>query len=458
MNNGANSLEWVSISELKKYEKNSRTHTRDQIKKIAESIKTFGFTNPILVTGDLDVIAGHGRIEAANLLSMDLVPVIKLEYLTEEQMRALVIADNRIALDAGWNEEILAQELASLRDINFDLSLIGFSNDEIDKILKNIEDPLTAGQDLIPETPLTPISVKGDIWILGEHKVLCGDSTMLDDVEKLMGEEKADSLWTDPPYNVNYEGSAGKIQNDSMSNDSFRQFLRDAFITAFAVMKEGASAYIAHADTEGLNFRAAFIEAGFKLSGCLIWRKNSLVLGRSDYQWQHEPILYGWKPGAAHFWYGGRSKTTIQELDIPLFTKTKDNEWQISLGEETLIISGEAINVEIVNGSVFFEEKPKKNADHPTMKPVGLIERMLNNSTKKGFIVLDLFGGSGSTLMACQTTGRRARIVELDEKFVDVIVRRWQNFTGRQAIHSECGKTFTELEKSRIGDSRDSGE
>jgi len=258
-----------------------------------------------------------------------------------------------------------------------------------------------------------------------------------------------DACWTDPPYNVNYEGSAGKIKNDNMKNDAFRQFLRDAFTSAFSAMREGAPIYVAHADTEGFNFRGAFLEAGFKLSGCLVWVKNSLVLGRSDYQWKHEPILYGWKPGAAHSWYGGRAKTTVSEAPEGLLSMQDDGSFIIQSGDDLFRVSGKNLEVEGVSGSILRVEKPKLSSAHPTMKPVELVSSQIENSSKRGDSVLDIFGGSGSTLIACHKLGRFARLMELDEKFVDVIINRWQDFTGKKAIHEETGKTFDELKEER---------
>jgi DNA modification methylase len=448
----ANAIEIWPVERLKPYANNARTHSEAQIEKIAASILEFGFTNPILVDENDGIIAGHGRLMAAMKLKMADVPIILLTHMSDAQRRAYILADNRLALDAGWDDAMLARELAALQADGFDLELTGFNDDEIDALLAEGDDGDAGGEtdeDAVPEAPYFPTSVPGDVWILGQHRVMCGDSTNIEAAERLMDGLAADCMWTDPPYNVAYEGAAGKIQNDDMEDGEFRQFLVDAFTTAFAVMRAGAPAYIAHADTEGLNFRAAFQASGFKLSSCLIWRKNSLVLGRSDYQWQHEPILYGWKEGAAHIWFGERNKTTILEMDDSPFTQVGDNEWQITLGETTMIVRGENLTVEPVRGTVFFEEKPARNGEHPTMKPVALIERMLENSTKRGAVVLDLFGSSGSTLIAAHKLGRRARLMELDPKFVDVIVRRWQDFTGKKAVHEDDGITFDEMAEAR---------
>jgi DNA modification methylase len=441
-------LEHWPLDRLIPYDRNARTHSTEQVEQIAASIREFGFTNPILVDKDSGIIAGHGRLAAAKIIGLETVPVIVLPHLTDAQRRAYILADNKLALNAGWDEAMLAQELKALMGEDFDLSLIGFSDDELSDLLEDFDDGLSAGsgdEEAVPETPINPTSRMGDLWILGNHRVICGDSTSSGSLEKLLGQELAECLWTDPPYNVAYEGTAGKIKNDDMGDSEFRKFLYDAFVNAFSFMKPGGAAYVAHADTEGLNFRAAFIEAGFKLSSCVIWKKNSLVLGRSDYQWQHEPILYGWKEGAAHRWYGARNKTTIQEFDGGVFEQIADQKWQINIGQQTLIVEGKDIAVTEAYPSVVLEEKPKRNGEHPTMKPVALIERFLNNSTKKNDVVLDLFGGSGTTMIACEKLGRSARLVELDEKFCDVIVKRWQEYTGKKAIHAETGKTFDEI-------------
>lgn len=441
-------IENCQIKKLTCYENNARTHSKDQIGQIINSIKEFGFTNPILVDKNYEIIAGHGRYYAACELGMESVPVIMLSHLTDIQKKAYVIADNKLALNAGWNDELLAKELNALIGDDFDVSLLGFNDDELIELLGGGDqsDSPGADEDDAPDIELKTTTRLGDVWLMDNHRLICGDSTSHDVLSKLMADEMAECLWTDPPYNVAYEGAAGKIKNDDMGSKEFNGFLYSAFLNAFAFMKAGGAAYIAHADTEGLNFRSAFLNAGFKLSSCLIWKKNSLVLGRSDYQWQHEPILYGWKEGAAHRWYGERNKTTIIEFESELFSQIADNKWQIEIGDRVLIVSGEGMQIEDAHPTVIFEEKPKKNGVHPTMKPVALIERMLLNSTRTGDIVLDLFGGSGSTMIACQKLGRAARLVELDEKFADVIVRRWQEYTGKKAYNALTGKSFDEIE------------
>jgi len=424
----------LSIQDLVPYKNNARTHTEEHISQIAESIKEFGFTNPILIDSNNGIIAGHGRVLAAHRIGLKYVPTVCLDYLTETQKRAYIIADNKLALNAGWDDELLKLELAELDQLGFDNALIGFSADELDGLLG-----ADSGrkQDKVPDTPDPSdiISQPGDIWLLGNHRIICGDSTDVDVISELMIGKTAACMWTDPPYNVNYEGTAGKIRNDNMQDDQFRNFLKSVFDCAFKNLAPGSPVYIAHADTEGLNFRWAFKKSGFKISGCLIWEKNSLVLGRSDYQWRHEPILYGWKPGAAHRWYGGRKQTTVFSLGDDVVSDNGDGTITLRFGETTSVISGTDIEIIEVETSIFRVEKPQKSKDHPTMKPVELIKPMLKNSTKEGDIVLDLFGGSGSTLIACEMLGRICMLCELCPAFCDVIVRRWQDFTGNVAVN-----------------------
>lgn len=437
-------VEYRPLATLTPYARNARTHSLEQVQQIAASMREFGWTNPVLIDEWGGIIAGHGRVMAAESMGMQEAPTITLRGLTPAQRQAYVLADNKIALNAGWDEALLAAELRALREDDFDLEVIGFSDAELDDLLLGDGTP-PGSADGGGATAIPLVSQPGDMWLLGPHRLRCGSATVAEDVTALMGEDRADCLWTDPPYNVDYEGVAGKILNDKMSADAFSKLLRDALGAAASVMKQGAAAYVAHADIEGLAFRSAFVAAGFKLSGCLIWRKPALVLGRADYQWRHESILYGWKPGAPHSWFGGRARTTMLELDDPPVTKTGDDEYQINLGEETLVIRGAGITVERVVGSLLYEEKPSRNIDHPTMKPVRLIERMLRNSTERGAVVLDLFGGGGSTLIACHQTSRRARLMELDPKFVDSTVRRWQDLTGLAATHAVTGAAFDKV-------------
>lgn len=443
----------MPLDRIEPFARNPRTHPDWQIAQIAASIAEFGFVNPILVGEDGVIIAGHGRLLAAKRLGLDEAPVIVLEHLTSAQRRKLIIADNQIAANAGWDEGLLTGLLTELREEGEDLDVLGFSDDELAKLLGGLEDvgppPSLGDPDHMPEPPPVPVTVPGDVWWLGDHVVLCGDATRADHVANLCGDRLVDAVWTDPPYNVAYEGKAGSIANDDMSSSDFRRFLVSAFSAAAAVMRAGAPIYVAHADTEGLNFRGAFRDAGFKLSGCLVWVKPSLVLGRSDYQWRHEPILYGWKPGAAHSWYGGRARTTVLEREGSPVQAMPDGSLQIRVDGRTLVVTGEKLAIEALDESVLRFEKPARSDEHPTMKPVGLILEMLENSTAKGDLVLDPFGGSGSTLIACHKAGRVARLLELEPKFVDVIVQRWQTFTGLRAIHASTGAEFDAVLRKR---------
>jgi DNA modification methylase len=399
---GATKIEWQSVDKLIPYAKNARTHSDEQVAQIAGSIKEFGFNNPVLVDKDNSIIAGHGRLMAARKLGMDKVPVVQLGHMTEAQRKAYVLADNRIALNSGWDTGMLSLELQDLKD-DIDLSLLGFDPDELDALLNPIEE--TEGltdEDAVPDVPDEPKTKLGDIYILGNHRLMCGDSTSIDAVEALMDGQLADQLVTDPPYNIAYEGGSKKrdqIKNDEMADEEFRQFLKDVYIAANAVMKAGAVFYIWHADTEGYNFRGAARDMGWKVRQTLIWNKDNSAFGRSDYHWKHEPCLYGWKEGAAHLWAADRKQTTVIQC-----------------------------------------KRPSKSELHPTMKPVELMEYQILNNTKGSDIVLDLFGGSGSTMIAAEKTGRKSCLMELDPKYCDVIVQRWEEFTGKKAVLSELEK------------------
>jgi DNA modification methylase len=438
-----------NVDELVPYARNARTHSPDQVIQIARLIQKFGWTTPVLIRAETGVvIAGHGRLLAAERLGLREVPAMEAVGWTDAQVCAYVIADNKVALNAGWDEQLLAAELRDLVELGFDIDLTGFSDEELDKLDAAKSRYLTDPDD-VPEVRSTPVSRTGDVWQLGSHRLICADSTSATDIVRLMDDELADACWTDPPYNVAYQGRAGSIANDDMEADAFREFLTKAFSVAAISLKLGAACYVAHADTEGLAFRAAFQAAGFKLSGCLIWRKNALVLGRSDYQWQHEPVLYGWKPGAAHRWYGGRKATTIAELDGSVFSQNADGTVLVRVDQQSLLISGTDLTVQTVEPTVLWVARPSRSDEHPTMKPVELIARMLRNSTQSRDIVLDLFGGSGSTLICCEMLGRSARLCELDPRFVDVIVRRWQDFTGQAALLTANARTFADVERAR---------
>lgn len=385
----------ADINDLIPYIRNARTHSESQIAQIAASIKEFGFLSPILIAEDNTILAGHGRLAAARKLGLKQVPCVKESHLTETQRRAYIIADNKLSLNAGWDEDILAIELSELQGADFDLDLLGFDESELVNIFEDDKEVQDDDFDVEEELNKPCFSKAGDIWTLGRHRLICGDSTKEETYKRLMDGKRANLVVTDPPYNVNYEGSAGKIKNDNMNTDKFYNFLLDAFSNMEKVMADDASIYVFHADTEGLNFRKAFNDAGFYLSGCCIWKKPSLVLGRSPYQWQHEPCLYGWKRKGKHQWYSGRKETTIWEF-----------------------------------------EKPKKNADHPTMKPIALLAYPISNSSMSNTLILDPFGGSGSTLIACEQTDRSCYTIELDEKFCDVIVKRYIEQVGTDKVVS----------------------
>ena len=382
-------MQLVPLEKLVPYANNARTHSAEQVNKLRSSLREFGFINPVIIDRDYGVIAGHGRILAAKEEGIQEIPCVFADHLTEAQKKAYIIADNRMAMDAGWDEELLRVEIEALQAEMFDLSLTGFDEKELSDLFKDDADVHEDDFDVDAELKAPSITKAGDVWTLGRHRLVCGDSTKPETFTLLMGDRKANLVITDPPYNVNYEGSAGKIKNDNMADDAFYQFLLAAFQNTEAVMADDASIYVFHADTEGLNFRRAFTDAGFRLSGTCIWKKQSLVLGRSPYQWQHEPILFGWKKKGKHQWYTGRKESTIWEFD-----------------------------------------KPKKNGDHPTMKPISLLAYPIMNSSMSNTLVLDPFGGSGSTLIACEQTDRSCYTIELDEKFCDVIVKRYIEQVG----------------------------
>ena len=402
-------MQLVSIDRLIPYARNSRTHSPEQINKLRSSLREFGFVNPVIVDRELNIIAGHGRVIAAREENIKEVPCVFADHLTEAQKRAYIIADNRMAMDAGWDEEMLRVEIEALQADAFDIALTGFDEKELSKLFDDGNETHEDDFDVDEELKKPCISKTGDVWTLGRHRLVVGDSTKPETYEVLMEGRKANLVITDPPYNVNYEGTAGKIQNDNLASDAFFDFLFDAFSNIEKVMADDASIYVFHADTEGLNFRKAFDAAGFYLSGCCIWKKPSLVLGRSPYQWIHEPCLFGWKKKGKHQWYSDRRQTTVWEFD-----------------------------------------KTRKNTDHPTMKPIPLLAYPITNSSMSNTIVLDAFGGSGSTLIACEQTDRICYTIELDEKYADVIVKRYIEQTGTSENVSVLrgGQTysFAELE------------
>ncbi len=387
----------ADINTLIPYARNARTHSDTQIAQIAASIREFGFLSPVIVSEDGTILCGHGRFYAAQKLGLKKVPCIKESHLTETQKRAYILADNKLSLNAGWDAEMLAVELSELQNDDFDLSLIGFDENELADLFADDEKKAKDDNfDLSAALEKAAFVEKGDIWTVGRHCLMCGDATNSNDVTRLMGGKKANLIVTDPPYGVSFKSSDGlSIQNDSIKGDDFYNFLLSAFQNMATNLESGGSAYVFHADTEGLNFRKAFIDAGFHLAGVCIWVKNSLVLGRSDYQWQHEPVLFGWKKGGKHRWYADRKQTTIWNYD-----------------------------------------KPKRNKNHPTSKPLDLLGYPICNSSQENGIILDLFGGSGSTLIACEQTNRVCYMMELDEKYASVILRRYvENTNNAENVH-----------------------
>lgn len=407
---------YQETTKLTPYARNSRTHSDEQVAQICASIKEFGWTNPILIDEKDGIIAGHGRLMAAQRLKEQQVPTIRLEGLTEAQKKAYVIADNKLALNAGWNEEMLAIELEDLDSMDYDLSLLGFTDEELNNIIHQDDEDGLTDDDEVPEVEDNSISQKGYVWLLGDHRVISGSSTEAEDVAKLMQSDKVDMMFTDPPYNVDYGKMNGnkqnayrfqvrKIENDNMSDEDFEALLFGFIDVSKAHTKAGAPYYIAYGERNSLQFLGSFKKAGLKHSCNIIWKKHSLVIGRSDYHYIHEPIFYGWIDGQTHIYYGDRKQTSVWEVD-----------------------------------------RPTKSELHPTMKPVELVLKAIYNSSKAGDIVYDPFGGSGSTMIAAEKSGRAARLVELDNKYVDVIVKRWQQYTGKEAILDGDGRTFSEIE------------
>lgn len=411
--NRVSEMNLVDIDKLIPYVNNARTHSKEQINKLRASIREFGFINPVIIDRDYNVIAGHGRIMASKDEGIDKVPCVFVDYLTDAQKKAYILADNRMALDADWDEELLKVEIESLQGADFDLNLTGFDEAELMDIFGDDNQSRAKDDDFDLTAALEKASFveKGDVWTGGRHRLMCGDATSSEDVSTLMGNTKANLILTDPPYGVSFKSSSGlTIQNDSMKNEEFYNFLLASFKCMAEHLENGGSAYVFHADTEGLNFRKAFIDAGFHLAGCCIWVKDSLVLGRSDYQWQHEPVLYGFMQNGKHKWYSDRKQTTIWNFD-----------------------------------------KPKRNANHPTSKPLDLLSYPIGNSTQENGVVIDTFGGSGSTMMACEQMNRICYMMELDEKYASVILRRYvENTNNAEGVFVERNGRkipYTELVK-----------
>ena len=377
-------LQLIEVDRLIPYLNNARTHSKDQINKIRASFREFGFINPVIIDEELNVIAGHGRLLAAKEEKIEKVPCVFVNHLSESQKKAYILADNRMALDAGWDEDLLKVEIEALQEDDFDALLTGFTEEELAKFFYDDEETEEDDFDVEKELENPQITKAGDLWILGNHRLYCGDSTNELAYTKLMDGKKANLVVTDPPYNIDFEGPLGKIKNDNQKDDRFYEFLLKAFLLTEQNMTDDSSIYVFHADSEGLSFRRAFNDAGFYLSETCIWKKQSHILGSAPYQWQHEPCLFGWKKNGKHKWYADRKQTTI---------------WEFS--------------------------KIRKNTDHPTMKPIPLVSYPIKNSSMENCIVLDPFGGSGSTLIACEQNNRNCFTAEIDEKYCDVIVNRY---------------------------------
>jgi DNA modification methylase len=410
-------IEHWPLERLKPYARNAKTHGADQVAKIAASMAKFGWTNPVLVGADGELIAGHGRILAAAELGLPEAPVIVLDHLTEEERKAYRIGDNKLA-ESAWDEALLAGELQELLAEDIDLGMLGFSDAELDRLLAfdgNAEEPAGDDGEDIPEAPVDPVSRPGDLWLLGPHRLLCGDATVITDLDRLMAGTRADLCFTDSPYNVDYAGGVGaekagkgrRIMNDALG-DSFERFLYDACVSI--ITHTAGAIYMCMSSSELHTLQKAFVAAGGHWSTFIIWAKDRFTLGRSDYQRQFEPILYGWPEGAKHHWCGARDQ-----------------------------------------GDVWFIDRPSKNDLHPTMKPVGLVERAIRNSSPRGGLVLDPFGGSGTTLIAAERTGREARLLELDPKYCDVIIERWKGETGRETVLDGDGRSFAAVKSARPG-------
>jgi DNA modification methylase len=411
----ARRIEHWLLDKLIPFARNPRTHSDAQITQIAASIAEFGFNNPILVDTKAGIIAGHGRLAAARKLGLTEVPVIVLDHLSEAQKRAYILADNQLALNAGWDEDLLRVELAALQAEDFDLDLIGFEDEELARLLaaQGATEGLT-DEDAIPELPQTPVSAAGDLWILENHKLLVGDATNLADVARLMAGEAADLIFTDPPYNVAYEGYTDErltIKGDRMSAAEFKQFLEASFRSCRTAVKPGASMYVCHSSSWQREFQNALETAGFEMRCQIIWAKNTFAWGFGRYKFQHEPLFYAHVTGEKDPWYGDKSQSTL---------------WD--------------------------ENKPAANRIHPTAKPVELIERALLNSSKAGDVVADLFAGSGSTMIGCERRGRKARLMEIDAQYADCILRRYQEYTGKQAVLEGDGRSFDDIARERLKD------
>ncbi len=420
---------WMPVEDLIPYENNPR-YTDDAVEPVAKSIEEFGWRQPIVVDTQNVIIIGHVRRLAALKRGWKRVPVHVAKDLPPEKIKALRLADNRTGELAKWDFNLLQLEISELEEMNFSMEDLGFSDEEFEQMLKD-SDPVLNGKtdpDRLPDVPTESDSVSGKVYLLGNHRLMCGDSTSQADIIRLMNGKEAELWITDPPYNVDYESESGlKIQNDNMTATQFDSFLMNSFTLAAKVLKSGSSYYIFHSDNWGLSFRQATLNAGLHLRQCLVWVKNNIVMGRQDYQWQHESCLYGWKDGAPHGWFSDRKQSTVINLENNPFVKRDDGKYQLQIGNKTYVIEANAVCEEVATSVIEFP-KPVKSDVHPTMKPVDLLIYLIKNSTQRGNLLLDTFGGSGSTLIAAEQTGRIAYLMELDEHYCDVIRKRYAEF------------------------------
>lgn len=437
-------IETWSIDRLVPYAGSPRSNDH-AVEKMVAVIRDFGFRIPLVARSDGELVDGHLRLKAAIALGYTEVPVLLSDDLTPDQVRAFRLLVNRSAMWATWDEELLTREIEALMFARFDIALTGFDQSELDKLLLSSADK-GGNADALPDVPAVPVIRPGELWLLGNHRVMCGSALSSTEMARLLGGQKATMVWTDPPYNVAYTGKAGRILNDKLSEAEFEAFLFEAFTRMNEALRPGGAIYVAHSEAGGgTTFRQTFLRAGFRFASCLVWKKQQAVLSRSDYHWQHEPVLYGWKPGAAHKWYGDRKQKTVVEANLPGVTMQEDGTLQMLVDGKLYCVTGQNLRIVELPSTVMEVAKPAKSDMHPTTKPVALVSSMVSNSSPTGGSVLDPFGGSGSTVIACERLGRGCCTMELDPRYAQVIVARWQDYTGKHAVREVDGKLFDEL-------------
>tara|TARA_Y100001937_G_scaffold30774_2_gene44170 strand:- start:2320 stop:3627 length:1308 start_codon:yes stop_codon:yes gene_type:complete len=428
----------IPVDKIIPYKQNPRKND-DAVNIVKKSLKEFGFQQPLVLDANYEIVVGHTRYNAALKLGMNEIPCILAEHLSNEQIKAYRIMDNKSAEYSKWNTDLLTKEIIELLESDYDISLTGFTQNELKDMDINVDLDDLASQGLSDEDDVPEISGEyvnkvGDVWMMGEHRLMCGDSTDKATVTKLMNGQRADMVFTDPPYNVAVEQSAGTIMNDDMDTEDFKDFLAETYKRYYENMKLGAVIYVAHSEAERASFTKEFVDAGFKLAQNLIWNKQHAVISRQDYNWKHEPILYGWKEGAGHYYCEDFTQTTVIE-NKPDYNRMEKNELIEVIKKMT----------ENFTATVIDFDKPNKSELHPTMKPVGLVQRLIQNSSKQDWLVLDLFGGAGSTLIASVKAKRKCYMMELDPRFADVIIERWQKYTGKEAIHESTNKKYNDF-------------